>query len=112
MTELAELKCVACRGGEPKLTDAELKALLPKVPEWRMLEVDGERRLERTFKFKNFMEAMAFTIKIAAIAEQEDHHPRIVTEWGRVTVEWWTHVIRGLHQNDFIMAAKTDAVLG
>ena len=60
---------------------------------------------------KNFIEAMAFTNKIAMIAEKEDHHPLIVTEWGRVKVQWWTHKIKGLHKNDFIMAAKTDALM-
>jgi 4a-hydroxytetrahydrobiopterin dehydratase len=66
------------------------------------------KRLERTFKFKNFTQALEFTNKVGAIAEEEDHHPRIVTEWGRVILQWWTHVIGGLHKNDFIMAAKTD----
>ncbi len=81
---------------------------MPQVPEWQITEVDGEKRLERAFKFKNFAEAIAFTDKVGTTAEEEDHHPLIVTEWGRVTVQWWTHKIRGLHQNDFIMAAKTD----
>jgi 4a-hydroxytetrahydrobiopterin dehydratase len=65
-------------------------------------------RLERAFKFKDFAEALAFTIKVGEIAEAEGHHPALLTEWGRVTVTWWTHKIRGLHRNDFIMAAKTD----
>ena len=71
----------------------------------------GVKRLERVYKLKNFVEAMAFTTRIAMIAEKEDHHPLIITEWGRVTVQWWTHNIGGLHQNDFIMAAKTDGLL-
>ena len=110
MSELAQMKCVACRGGEPMLTDAEIAALQPDVPGWQVIEVEGVKRLERTFKLKNFIEAMAFTNKIGMIAEKEDHHPLIVTEWGRVTVAWWTHKIKGLHKNDFIMAAKTDAL--
>ena len=108
MTELAQLKCVACRGGEPTLTKAEIAELHPQIPEWQIIEVDGVKRLERVFKLRNFIEAMAFTNKIGLIAEKEDHHPLIVTEWVRVTVQWWTHKIRGLHKNDFIMAAKTD----
>lgn len=80
----------------------------PQIPEWMIIEVDGVQRLERVFKFKNFVEALDFTNKIGEIAEQEDHHPLIVTEWGKVTVQWWTHVVKGLHKNDFIMAAKTD----
>ena len=110
MTDLHQMKCVACRGGEPKLTDQEIAALQPEVPEWQVIEVDGVKRLERVFKLKNFIEAMAFTNKIGMIAEKEDHHPLIVTEWGRVTVQWWTHKIKGLHKNDFIMAAKVDAL--
>jgi 4a-hydroxytetrahydrobiopterin dehydratase len=108
MTELTKLKCVACRGGEPALTDAQIAELHSQVPDWQVKDVDGIKRLERVFKLKNFIEAVAFTNKIAMIAEKEDHHPLIVTEWGRVTIQWWTHKIGGLHQNDFIMAAKTD----
>jgi 4a-hydroxytetrahydrobiopterin dehydratase len=108
MINLADNKCVACRGGEPTLTEAETEELKLHVPEWQVREVDGMNRLERTFKFKNFAEAMAFTNKVGAIAEEEDHHPRIITEWGKVTLQWWTHAIGGLHKNDFIMAAKSD----
>ena len=112
MTELYQMKCVACRGDEPKLTQKEIEELKPEVPEWQVIEVDGVNRLERTFKLKNFIEAVAFTTKIAMTAEKEDHHPLIVTEWGRVKVTWWTHKIKGLHKNDFIMAAKTDELYG
>lgn len=112
MTELAQLKCVACRGGEPTLTESEIAELHPQVPEWQIVVRDGTPHLERVFKLKNFIEAVAFTNKIAMIAEKEDHHPLIITEWGRVTVQWWTHKIKGLHKNDFIMAAKTDRLAG
>ena len=112
MTNLSQLKCVACRGGEPKLTGEQINEFQPQVPDWQIKEVDGVKRLERIYKLKNFVEAMAFTTRIAMIAEKEDHHPLIITEWGRVTVQWWTHKIGGLHQNDFIMAAKTDDIFG
>ena len=112
MTELHQMKCVACRGGEPTLTNAEIAELQPKVPDWQVKEVNGEKRLERVFKFKNFAQALEFTDKIGAIAEQENHHPLIITEWGRVTLDWWTHKIGGLHKNDFIMAAKSDEIHG
>jgi len=111
MTELHQMKCVACRGEEPKLTEDEITELLPDVPEWEVIEVESIKRLERTFKLKNFIEAVAFTNKIAMTAEKEDHHPLIVTEWGKVRVQWWTHKIKGLHKNDFIMAAKTDKLI-
>ena len=108
MTALSEMKCVACRGTEPTLTESQIDQFMPQVPDWQVKEVNGERRLERVFKFKNFVQALDFTNRIGAVAEQQDHHPLIVTEYGRVTVDWWTHTIRGLHQNDFIMAARTD----
>ena len=108
MSVLSNQKCVTCRGGEPTLTEAEIRELHPQVPEWTLETQNGIWRLQRVFKFKNFVEAMTFTNKVAALAEEQGHHPLIVTEWGRVTVQWWTHVIKGLHRNDFIMAAKTD----
>ncbi len=111
MADLTKLKCVACRSSEPTLTDEQITALQPQVTEWQVREENGEKRLERIFKFKDFTEAIAFTDKVGATAEKENHHPLIVTEWGKVTVQWWTHKIRGLHQNDFIMAAKTDKLL-
>jgi 4a-hydroxytetrahydrobiopterin dehydratase len=110
MTELSQAKCVPCRGGEPPLTDAQIQALMPQVPGWRVNEVGAVKRLERSFKVADFAAAVDLTNRIAANSEAEDHHPLIVTEWGRVTVQWWTHKIKGLHQNDFIMAAKTDAL--
>ena len=110
MEELTQLKCTACRGGDPTLTDAEIADLQPQVPDWRVIEVNGIKRLERVFTFKDFVAALAFTNLVGDLAEEEGHHPAILTEWGRVTVSWWTHKIKGLHRNDFIMAAKTDEV--
>lgn len=107
---LNKLKCVPCRGGEPTVTDLEIKELHPQVQEWEIVERNSIKRLERVFKFNNFKEALEFTNKIGEIAEEEGHHPVIVTEWGRVKVSWWTHKIKGLHQNDFIMAAKTNEI--
>jgi len=112
MTDLSQLKCVACRGGDPMLTDDEIAELHPQIPEWQIVEMDGIKRLQRIFKLKDFIASIAFTNKIAMISEKEDHHPMIITEWGKVTVQWWTHVVKGLHKNDFIMAAKTDALFG
>ncbi|HLO28820.1 MAG TPA: 4a-hydroxytetrahydrobiopterin dehydratase [Anaerolineales bacterium] len=108
MSELSQLKCTTPRANEPTLAEAEINRLHPQIPEWQIQAVNGEKRLERVFKFKNFAQALEFTNKIGGIAEQQDHHPLIVTEWGKVTVQWWTHVVKGLHKNDFIMAAKTD----
>lgn len=110
--KLAELKCIVCRGGDPSLTEAEIAELHPQIANWQIIEKDGIKRLERVFKLKNYADALAFTNKIAAVAEEQDHHPLIILEWGRVTVQWWTHVVKGLHKNDFIMAAKTDELTG
>ena len=108
MSNLAAGKCVACRAGEPTLTDTEIAELRPQLPDWQVKEVEGMKRLERVFKFKNFAQALEFTNKVGAIAEAENHHPLIITEWGKVTLDWWTHKIGGLHKNDFIMAARSD----
>ena len=110
-SNFSTLKCVACRGGDPMLTDAEIAQLHPQIPEWELVTQDGILRLQRVFKLKNYLDAVALTNKIALIAEKEDHHPLIVLEWGKVTVQWWTHVVKGLHQNDFIMAAKTNELI-
>ncbi len=112
MIDLAAGKCIPCRGGEPSLTGAEIADMMLHIPHWQTVEQDSTLRLYRVFKFKNYAQALEFTNKIAAIAEEEDHHPLIILEWGRVTVQWWTHVVKGLHKNDFIMAAKTDQIFG
>ena len=108
MDQLTQLKCTACRKGEPTVTDEEIVEYRPQVPDWNILEVEGIKRLERVFNFDTFVHALAFTNKIGELAEEEGHHPALLTEWGKVTVSWWTHKIGGLHRNDFIMAAKTD----
>ena len=110
MEELTQLKCEACRVGAPHITEAEAVQYHKQVPDWIMVERDGIKRLERAYQFKNFVTALAFTNKVGELAEQEGHHPAILTEWGKATISWWTHKIRGLHRNDFIMAAKTDEV--
>lgn len=108
MTTLTKMACVPCRGGEPTVTEAEIIELHREVPDWQIVERDNVKRLERQFRFKNFAEALMFTDRAGQLAEAEAHHPSLLTEWGRVTVAWWTHKLKGLHRNDFIMAAKTD----
>jgi 4a-hydroxytetrahydrobiopterin dehydratase len=111
MDALTNEKCTACRRDSPRVTEAEIEELKPHIPEWTLLEREGIQRLERIYRFANFAEALAFTNRVGALAEEEGHHPAILTEWGRVTVTLWTHKIRGLHRNDFIMAAKIDALV-
>lgn len=110
MTELAREQCEACRAGAPTVTAEEMEALRPRIPEWDVVERDGVPRLERVFAFPDFARALDFTNRVGAVAEAAGHHPALLTEWGRVTVSWWTHKIRGLHRNDFILAARTDEV--
>ncbi len=106
--DLTQIKCVPCRGGEPTVTEAEMTEYGLQVPDWQVVQREGIKRLERVFEFKNFAQALVFTNRVGELAESEGHHPAILTEWGKVTVTWWTHKIHGLHRNDYVMAAKTD----
>lgn len=108
MSTLASRNCEACRAGAPLATPEETAAYLLQLPGWQVIEVAGVKRLEKAYTFKNFDQALRFTNAVGALAEQENHHPAILTEWGKVTVTWWTHKIAGLHGNDFVMAAKTE----
>jgi len=110
VSHLAGERCVACRRDSPRVTEAEIAELKPQVPDWELIELDGIQRLQRVFSFASFADALTFTNRVGALAEQEGHHPALLTEWGRVTVTWWTHKIRALHRNDLIMAAKTDSL--
>ena len=105
---LARETCVACRRDSPRVTDQEIAELSRQITEWELSVTDDVPKLERSFKFRNFEQAIAFAVTVGAAAEGEGHHPRLTVEWGRVGVEWWTHKIKGLHRNDFVMAAKTD----
>jgi 4a-hydroxytetrahydrobiopterin dehydratase len=112
MDNLNQQSCEACRADAPEISDQELKSLMPQIPDWGVVVVDGVMQLRREFDFSNFERAMAFSNRVGDIAEAEGHHPAILTEWGRVTVNWWSHKIGGLHRNDLIMAARTDEVYG
>ena len=110
MEALSKQTCVPCSGNSPKVTEEEIKQLLTEIPQWQVKEVSGELRLERVYKFPDFKTALAFTQQVGQYADQVGHHPALLTEWGKVTVTWWTHAINGLHRNDFIMAATTDEI--
>ena len=111
MDNLNQQSCEACRADAPKISDEELRELMPQIPDWQVVVVDGIMQLSREYSFDNFVQAMAFSNRVGEIAEAEGHHPAILTEWGKVTVTWWSHKIKGLHKNDLIMAARTDGVL-
>ena len=110
MAELTQQHCEACQPGSPRLTNDELESFLPQLPDWQVIPYEGIEHLERSFSFKDFVSALDFTNKVGALAEQEGHHPALLTEWGKVKVSWWTHAISGLHRNDLIMAAKTNQI--
>lgn len=108
MTALVNLDCKHAGKSDEILSNEEIQGYLEQVPEWRVIEKEGQQRLSRRFDFDDFKYALAFTNRVGALAEQQNHHPLIVTEWGAVTLHWWTHVLGGLFINDFIMAAKSD----
>jgi 4a-hydroxytetrahydrobiopterin dehydratase len=111
MTNLESKHCVPCSGAAVPLSDEELKNHRASIPGWNVAEEGGVKRLVKAFTFNDFKEAIEFTNKVGQLAEAEGHHPAILTEWGKVTVSWWTHAIGGLHLNDLIMASKTDRLL-
>jgi 4a-hydroxytetrahydrobiopterin dehydratase len=109
MDNLAQENCSPINATSTRLSEHETDRLLAELNGWKVYNKDNELRLEKGFKFGDFKQALEFTNQVGGIAEAENHHPALLTEWGRVTVAWWTHKIKGLHRNDFIMAAKTDA---
>ena len=108
MDQLSNQHCEACRAGAPLIEEDEANKLLETIPLWRKEVHNGVEKLIREYQFKNFITAIEFTNRVGELAETEQHHPSILTEWGKVTLYWWTHKINGLHMNDFIMASKSD----
>ncbi len=113
MSELSKKACEACHIDAPMVNKSEIDELMLELDSWDIIEQKQQQQipqLRKAFSFKNFVEALAFTNSIGRMAEVEGHHPALTTEWGAVEVRWWTHKIHGLHKNDFICAAKTDAI--
>ena len=108
MNHLTEKKCVPCEGGVPTLNKTEVEHLLAEVPGWAV----AGKWITKEFKFKDFVEAMKFVDRVAAVAEAEGHHPDIHIHYNLVRFDIWTHAIDGLSENDFILAAKIDSVRG
>ena len=107
---LKESKCEACTIDAPLVSDSEAKVLFLELDGWVIESDSGINQLIKTYKFSNYAESLDFSNKVADLAESEDHHPKIVLEYGSVEVSWWSHKIKGLHKNDFICAAKTDLI--
>ena len=108
--DLVTSKCEACRADTPVLENNEIQELLSQIPSWSIFEDDGIKKIICSFIFLNYSDSRDFLNNVADLAEEEDHHPEITLEWGKVTVSWWSHKIKGLHKNDFICACKTDAI--
>lgn len=108
MSNLAAQECTACRADAPHVAEHEADELLAQLPEWQMISAGGVPQLERSYTFRNFSDALAFTNKVGALAESLNHHPDISLGWGYVKLVWYTHAIGGLHRNDFVCAAKSD----
>ena len=110
MEKLHQARCIPCEGGVSPIDEQEIARYLVQLPNWHVIEVNGVKQLTRSFPFDNFAHALVFTNRVGEQAEAEGHHPALLTEWGKVTVTWWTHAIGGLHSNDFIMAARTEGI--
>ena len=109
MSDLAKKTCIPCKGGVPPLKGTKLDELLEKLKsDWKIIK---EHHLEIEYLFKNFKEALSFTIKIGELSENQGHHPDIFLAWGKVKLTIWTHKIDGLTESDFIFAAKADKEL-
>jgi 4a-hydroxytetrahydrobiopterin dehydratase len=107
MQKLAQLDCVACDKNAPLLTMDESENLLKDLTDWQLISENGINKLRRSFVTKNYKNSIAFTNAVAQLADSINHHPLLIVDYGVVTVLWWSHKIKGLHKNDFIMAAKT-----
>lgn len=108
MNELAQLPLRPVQKNTDGLSAHEARQIITKLPGWDIVENEDGLRLVKVYDFENYLHGMAFANKVAQAADEEDHHPAILIEWRKVTVTWWTHAVGGLHQNDFIMAAKTE----
>lgn len=108
--QLAAQKCEACRSGVSNLGNAQKQKLLKALPGWAIVLESGVPQLLRQYSFPDFQKALDFACQVGALAEAENHHPQLTVEWGRVQVRWWTHSIHDLHLNDFILAARVEAL--
>ena len=109
MSDLSDKKCEACTIDAPLVNSDDYPELLEELDDWS-IEEESINKLVKTYNFANYADSVSFTNKIADLAEAEDHHPKIVLQWGSVELEWWSHKIKGLHLNDFICAAKSDKI--
>lgn len=107
MQDLTKLGCIACDKNAPLLTHHEIETLLTQLTDWQVINDGGINKLQQCFNTKNYKNSLVFTNAVAQLADSVNHHPLLIVEYATVTVCWWSHNIKGLHQNDFILAAKT-----
>jgi 4a-hydroxytetrahydrobiopterin dehydratase len=110
VNDLSSQSCEACQIDAPKVPQDQIQILLSEINGWVLIE-EPINKIQKVFSFKSYKDSVDFSNKVASLADDEDHHPQIILEWGKVTVIWWSHKIEGLHKNDFICAAKTDKLL-
>ena len=110
MNDLSSQSCEACQIDAPKVPQDQIQILLSEINGWVLID-EPINKIQKVFSFKSYKDSVDFSNKVASLADDEDHHPQIVLEWGKVTVIWWSHKIKGLHKNDFICAAKTDKLI-
>ncbi|WP_111976630.1 4a-hydroxytetrahydrobiopterin dehydratase [Algibacillus agarilyticus] len=110
LQQLCSLTCEPCKKGSTTINDQLKETYLAALATWEIKTRDGVDCLNRVYEFKNFAQALEFTQKIGELAEINGHHPCLMTEWGQVTVSWWTHKIKGLHEADFILAGRTEDI--
>jgi 4a-hydroxytetrahydrobiopterin dehydratase len=110
VNDLSSQSCEACQIDAPKVPQDQIQILLSEINGWVLID-EPINKIQKIFSFKSYKDSVDFSNKVASLADDEDHHPQIVLEWGKVTVIWWSHKIEGLHKNDFICAAKTDKLL-
>ena len=111
MSDLQNSQCEPCQGGIAPLDEQQLGPLLAEVPAWTLIEEDSVEKLQRRIDTADFNASLALAQRVGELADQQDHHPAILVEYGQLTVTWWSHKIKGLHRNDFVCAAKTDALI-
>jgi 4a-hydroxytetrahydrobiopterin dehydratase len=110
VNDLSSQSCEACQIDAPKVPQDQIQILLSEINGWVLID-EPINKIQKVFSFKSYKDSVDFSNKVASLADDEDHHPQIILEWGKVTVIWWSHKIEGLHKNDFICAAKTDKLL-
>ena len=109
-TSLINRKCSVCNINSMAIREDAIDDWMLELPDWQLTQSQSIQQIKRLYSFPNFKKALAFAHEIGKLAEEHDHHPAILIEWGKCQINWWTHMVNGLHENDFILAAKSDVI--